>query len=205
MIVVQHMPPHFTAALAERLTLVAAHRARGRARRPPMPGLVALAPRDRHLELDERGLVALSDGAHRPRLPARRRWPSARCWPPPASAAVAPSPWSRPAWARTARRRGAGDQGRRRHATFAQDQATSVIYGMPRAAIVAAAPSTPWSPLAEARRAAPLCVSPPIEARRRSPSPPARSSPRPASWPARWSTIRAGSTSSPTTRPASPA
>jgi two-component system chemotaxis response regulator CheB len=62
-IVVQHMPAHFTHALAERLDATSALRVREASDGDrPMPGVVLIAPGDRHLELDERGLVVLTDG-----------------------------------------------------------------------------------------------------------------------------------------------
>jgi two-component system, chemotaxis family, protein-glutamate methylesterase/glutaminase len=74
-IVVQHMPAGFTGALAERLdaaSLVSVAEARAGDR--PMAGSVLIAPGDRHLELDDRGLVTLTDGP-----PVNGCRPAARC------------------------------------------------------------------------------------------------------------------------------
>ncbi|MCX5748096.1 MAG: response regulator, partial [Proteobacteria bacterium] len=63
-VIVQHMPAHFTAALAERLNAVSrvgVHEARHGDR--PMPGTVLIAPGDRHLEFDDRGAIVLTDGS----------------------------------------------------------------------------------------------------------------------------------------------
>lgn len=62
-VIVQHMPAGFTAALAERLdaaSRVSVKEAQAGDR--PMAGSVLIAPGDRHLEFDERGLVTLTDG-----------------------------------------------------------------------------------------------------------------------------------------------
>lgn len=62
-VVVQHMPAGFTSALAERLN--AASRVSVREAQPgdrPLAGAVLIAPGDRHLEFDDRGMVVLTDG-----------------------------------------------------------------------------------------------------------------------------------------------
>jgi len=135
-VIVQHMPAHFTAALAERLNAVSrvgVHEAQHGDR--PMPGTVLIAPGDRHLELDDRGAVILTEG------------PLVNGCRPAADVTMI-------AAARTYGRRalaiimtGMGHDGRdgalaikRAHGkTLAQDQASSVIYGMPKAAIDAGA------------------------------------------------------------------
>jgi two-component system chemotaxis response regulator CheB len=62
-VVVQHMPAHFTAALAERLDVDSALPVREAADGDrPRPGLVLVAPGDRHLEFDDRGAIVLGDG-----------------------------------------------------------------------------------------------------------------------------------------------
>nr|HEX4315923.1 chemotaxis response regulator protein-glutamate methylesterase [Kofleriaceae bacterium] len=62
-IVVQHMPAHFTAALAERLDAASAVRVReAQPGDRPLPGVVLIAPGDHHLELDDHGMVLLTDG-----------------------------------------------------------------------------------------------------------------------------------------------
>ncbi|HTJ42087.1 MAG TPA: chemotaxis-specific protein-glutamate methyltransferase CheB, partial [Kofleriaceae bacterium] len=62
-VIVQHMPAHFTAALAERLdgeSNLTVREAKTGDR--PMPGLCLIAPGDRHVEFDDAGMVVLSDG-----------------------------------------------------------------------------------------------------------------------------------------------
>lgn len=62
-VVVQHMPAGFTGALAERLDAVS--RVSVREAQPgdrPFAGSVLIAPGDRHLEFDDRGMVVLTDG-----------------------------------------------------------------------------------------------------------------------------------------------
>jgi two-component system chemotaxis response regulator CheB len=135
-IIVQHMPAGFTGPLAERLdaaSQVSVSEARTGDR--PLPGTVLIAPGDRHLELDDRGAVVLTDG------------PLVNGCRPAADVTMI-------AAARTYGRRalaiimtGMGHDGRdgalaikRAHGkTLAQDQASSVIYGMPKAAIDAGA------------------------------------------------------------------
>jgi len=135
-IIVQHMPAGFTGPLAERLdaaSQVSVSEARTGDR--PLPGTVLIAPGDRHLELDDRGAVVLTDGALvngcRPAADVTM-----------VSAARA---YGRRSLAIIMT--GMGHDGRdgalaikRAHGkTLAQDQATSVIYGMPKAAIDAGA------------------------------------------------------------------
>ena len=135
-VVVQHMPAGFTGPLAERLdalSRVAVHEAQAGDR--PIAGSVMIAPGDRHLEFDDRGAIALTDG------------PLVNGCRPAADVTMI-------AAARTYGRRslaiimtGMGHDGRegalaikRAHGkTLAQDQASSVIYGMPKAAIDAGA------------------------------------------------------------------
>ena len=62
-VVVQHMPAGFTAALAERLNAasrIAVHEAQAGHR--PLPGGVIIAPGDKHLEFDTGGQILLTDG-----------------------------------------------------------------------------------------------------------------------------------------------
>ncbi|HUH01427.1 MAG TPA: chemotaxis response regulator protein-glutamate methylesterase [Kofleriaceae bacterium] len=62
-LVVQHMPAQFTAALAERLDSISAVTVReARDGDVPRPGLVLIAPGDRHLEIDDGGVLRLGDG-----------------------------------------------------------------------------------------------------------------------------------------------
>ncbi len=145
MIVVQHMPPHFTAALAERLDAQSQLTVREAEHGDrPMPGLVLLAPGDRHLELDERGLVALSDAApvHGCRPAADVTMLAAARVYGRRTVAVVMTGMGKDGAAGALAIKQAGGK------TFAQDQATSVIYGMPRAAIEAGAIDT-VVPLAE--------------------------------------------------------
>jgi len=131
-IVVQHMPAGFTGPLAERLDAASQlDVAEARAGDRPLPGSVLIAPGDRHVELDGRGAIALTDG------------PLVNGCRPAADVTMI-------AAARVYGRRslgivmtGMGHDGRdgalaiKRAGgkTLAQDQATSVIYGMPKAAI----------------------------------------------------------------------
>lgn len=62
-LVVQHMPAQFTAALAERLDSISAVSVKeAEPGDRPMPGVVLIAPGNRHVEFDERGAVVLADG-----------------------------------------------------------------------------------------------------------------------------------------------
>jgi two-component system, chemotaxis family, protein-glutamate methylesterase/glutaminase len=135
-IVVQHMPAGFTATLAERLDDLSAVSVKEAADGDrPLAGTVLVAPGDRHLEFDERGLCRLGDG-----VPVNGCRPAADV--------------TMQAAARIFGRRtigvvmtGMGRDGaaglvaikREGGPTLAQDQATSVIFGMPRAAIDAGA------------------------------------------------------------------
>lgn len=135
-VIVQHMPAHFTESLAERLD--AASRVRVREAEDgdrPQPGQVLIAPGDRHLEFDDRGAVVLSDG------------PLVNGCRPAADLTMISA-------AKVYGRRvvgmvmtGMGKDGtngalaikRAEGKTVAQDQHTSVIYGMPKSAIDAGA------------------------------------------------------------------
>ena len=131
-IVVQHMPAHFTQALAERLDAASALRVReAQDGDRPMPGVVLIAPGDKHLELDERGLVMLSDGP-----PVNGCRPAADV-----TMMSAAAVYGRRANAVVMT--GMGKDGAAgalaiKHVegrTAAQDAATSVIYGMPKSAV----------------------------------------------------------------------
>jgi two-component system chemotaxis response regulator CheB len=135
-IVVQHMPAGFTGPFAERLdtaSRIAVQEAQAGDR--PMPGLVLIAPGDRHLELDDRGLVMLTDGplvnGCRPAADVTMISAS-RVYGRRALAIVMTGMGKDGAAGALAIKRANGK-------TLAQDQATSVIYGMPRAAIDAGA------------------------------------------------------------------
>jgi two-component system, chemotaxis family, protein-glutamate methylesterase/glutaminase len=130
-VIVQHMPAHFTEALAERLNAmsrVGVHEAREGDR--PMPGTVLIAPGDRHLEFDDRGAVVLSDGpmvngcrpaADVTMLSAVKVY-GRRC-----NGVVMTGMGKDGAAGITAIKKADGK-------TCAQDQATSMIFGMPKAA-----------------------------------------------------------------------
>lgn len=135
-IIVQHMPAHFTAALAERLDSISALTVKeAEAGDRPRPGLVLIAPGDRHLELDDRGSVVLRDG------------PLVNGCRPAADVTMLSA-------AKVYGRRtigvvltGMGRDGtagalairRAEGRTLAQDEESSVIFGMPRSAIEAGA------------------------------------------------------------------
>lgn len=135
-VVVQHMPAHFTGALAERLDAVsriAVHEAQAGDR--PLAGTVLIAPGDRHLEFDDRGAIVLTDGPHvngcRPAADVTMI-SAARVYGRRALAVVMTGMGKDGAAGALAIKRADGK-------TLAQDQATSVIYGMPKAAIDAGA------------------------------------------------------------------
>jgi two-component system chemotaxis response regulator CheB len=132
MLIVQHMPAQFTAALAERLDSLSGIEVReAKDGDRPRQGIALLAPGDRHLEIGEGGVLHLSDGP-----------PVNNCRP---SADV-----TMKAAARVFGRRaigllmtGMGRDGADGLAaikaagghTFAQDRDSCVIWGMPRAAV----------------------------------------------------------------------
>ncbi len=135
-VIVQHMPAHFTGALADRLdhdSPLSVREAQDGDR--PRPGLVLVAPGDRHLEFDDRGNVVLRDG------------PTVNGCRPAADVTMLSA-------ARVYGRRtvgvvltGMGRDGtagalairRAEGRTLAQDEESCVIFGMPRAAIEAGA------------------------------------------------------------------
>ncbi|MGN6103569.1 MAG: protein-glutamate methylesterase/protein-glutamine glutaminase [Kofleriaceae bacterium] len=135
-VVVQHMPAGFTGALAERLDAQSQVEVReAEAGDRPMAGLVLIAPGDRHLEFDDRGAIVLTDGP-----------PVHGCRP---SADVTMRSAVKVYGRRTLGvvMTGMGKDGaagalaikRAEGKTCAQDAQSSVIYGMPRAAIEAGA------------------------------------------------------------------
>ena len=135
-VVVQHMPAHFTESLAERLDAASRVRVREAAEGDrPMPGQVLIAPGDRHLEFDDRGAVVLSDGplvnGCRPAadltMVSAARVYGRRC------VGVVMTGMGKDGTA------GALAIKRAEGKTLAQDQTTSVIFGMPKAAIDAGA------------------------------------------------------------------
>ncbi len=131
-VVVQHMPAQFTRALAERLdghsVLTVREASDGD---QPLPGLVLLAPGDRHLRFDDRGRVALGGGE-----------PVNGCRP---SIDVTLTSAAETYGRRTIAviMTGMGKDGaagvlavkRVEGRTMAQDRDTSVIFGMPKAAV----------------------------------------------------------------------
>jgi two-component system chemotaxis response regulator CheB len=135
-VIVQHMPAGFTGPLAERLD-AASHVSVSEARTGdrPLPGTVLIAPGDRHLEFDDRGMVSLTDGPQvngcRPAADVTMI-SAARVYGRRSLAVVMTGMGRDGADGALAIKRAHGK-------TLAQDQATSVIYGMPRAAIDAGA------------------------------------------------------------------
>ncbi len=134
--VVQHMPAGFTAALAERLNAASAVSVKEAAVGDrPLPGTVLIAPGDRHLEFDDRGQVVLTDG---PLVNGCR--PAADV-----TMLSAVKVYGRRTLGLVLT--GMGKDGaagalaikKAEGKTCAQDQATSVIYGMPKAAVEAGA------------------------------------------------------------------
>jgi two-component system chemotaxis response regulator CheB len=135
-VIVQHMPAGFTGPLAERLDAVSrisVHEARAGDR--PVAGSVLIAPGDHHLEFDDRGAVALTDGPMvngcRPAADVTMM-SAARIYGRRALAVVMTGMGKDGAAGALAIKRADGK-------TLAQDQASSVIYGMPKAAIDAGA------------------------------------------------------------------
>jgi len=136
MVVVQHMPPHFTTTLAERLDTLSQLTVREAATGDrPMPGLVLIAPGDHHVEFDERGFVVVTSDPprHGCRPAADVTLESAARIYGRRTVAVIMTGMGRDGTA------GALAVKRSDGKTFAQDQASSVIFGMPRAAIEAGA------------------------------------------------------------------
>jgi two-component system, chemotaxis family, protein-glutamate methylesterase/glutaminase len=135
-VIVQHMPAGFTGPFAERLDALSRIDVQeARAGDRPMPGSVMIAPGDRHLEFDDRGVITLTDGplvnGCRPAADVTMI-SAARVYGRRASAIVMTGMGKDGAAGALAIKRADGK-------TLAQDQATSVIYGMPKAAIDAGA------------------------------------------------------------------
>jgi two-component system, chemotaxis family, protein-glutamate methylesterase/glutaminase len=136
LVIVQHMPAGFTAALAERLHATSRISVReARAGDRPLAGAALIAPGDRHLEFDDRGAIVLTDGPHvngcRPAADVTMT-SAARVYGRRALAVVMTGMGKDGAAGALAIKRADGK-------TLAQDQASSVIYGMPKAAIDAGA------------------------------------------------------------------
>lgn len=135
-VVVQHMPAQFTAALAERLDADSELEVReAKTGDRPEPGLVLIAPGDRHLEFDDRGAVVLVDGPHvhgcRPAADITML-SAARVYGRKTIGLVMTGMGRDGTAGALAIRRAEGR-------TLAQDEATSVIFGMPKSAIEAGA------------------------------------------------------------------
>jgi two-component system chemotaxis response regulator CheB len=131
-VVVQHMPAGFTAALAERLDATSrVHVKEAAAGDRPLPGTVLIAPGNHHLEFDERGACVLGDGPMvngcRPAADVTMQ-SAARIYERRSLCVVMTGMGKDGAAGAQAIKRAGGK-------TLAQDQATSVIYGMPKAAI----------------------------------------------------------------------
>jgi two-component system, chemotaxis family, protein-glutamate methylesterase/glutaminase len=136
LVIVQHMPAGFTAALAERLD--AASRVSVREAQVgdrPLAGGVLIAPGDRHLEFDERGMVMLTDGPQvngcRPAADVTMI-SAAKVYGRRTLGVVMTGMGKDGAAGALAIKNASGK-------TCAQDQLTSVIYGMPKAAVEAGA------------------------------------------------------------------
>jgi two-component system, chemotaxis family, protein-glutamate methylesterase/glutaminase len=151
-VVVQHMPEGFTAAFAQRLDEMCAIEVReARHEDRVTPGLALIAPGNRHLRIARRGasyLVELDDGP-----PVCRHRPSVDVL----FFSVAKAARERAAGIILTGMGSDGAEGLRamRHAgaaTFAQDEASCVVFGMPREAIVLGAARTvlPLSAMASA-------------------------------------------------------
>jgi len=135
-VVVQHMPAGFTAALAERLNAASRVSVReAQAGDRPLAGGVLIAPGDRHLEFDERGMVVLTDGPQvngcRPAADVTML-SAAKVYGRRTLAVVMTGMGKDGAAGALAIKKVEGK-------TCAQDQLTSVIYGMPKAAVEAGA------------------------------------------------------------------
>ncbi len=132
LVIVQHMPAQFTATLAERLNGMSAVRVKeAEDGDVPERGLVLIAPGDEHLEFGDRGAVRLTHGppVHGCRPAADVTMASAaRVFGNRAIAVVMTGMGRDGADGSVAIKRASG-------ATVAQDEATSVIFGMPKAAV----------------------------------------------------------------------
>ena len=136
LVIVQHLPAGFTAALAERLDGLSAIRVReAEEGERPEAGLALVAPGDRHLEFTDDGRVQLVDHPEvngvRPSADVTMR-SAARVFGRRLIGVVMTGMGKDGAGGVLAIKAAGG-------ATFAQDQASCVIYGMPRAAVEAGA------------------------------------------------------------------
>lgn len=131
-IVVQHMPKAFTGALAARLDGVSALEVREAVDGDVAePGLVLVAPGDRHLTLDAMGRVRLTDSApvNGCRPAADVTLQSAARVLGPRVAVMVMTGMGRDGALGSQAVKAAGGR------VFAQDEATSVVYGMPKAVV----------------------------------------------------------------------
>jgi two-component system chemotaxis response regulator CheB len=132
LIVVQHMPAQFTGALAERLAAqssIVVQEAKDGDR--PRPSMALIAPGDRHLEIADGGVIRIHDGPEvngcRPSVDVTMK-SAARVFGRRAVGLVMTG-MGRDGAEGLAAIKSAGGQ------TFAQDRESSVIWGMPRAAV----------------------------------------------------------------------
>jgi len=135
-VIVQHMPAAFTAPFAERLDAASRISVReAQVGDRPQPGEVLIAPGNRHLEFDPKGLVTLTDGAPvngcRPAADVTMQ-SAARVYGRRSLAVVMTGMGKDGAAGSLAIKKADGK-------TCAQDELSSVIYGMPKAAIEAGA------------------------------------------------------------------
>jgi two-component system chemotaxis response regulator CheB len=131
-VIVQHMPAHFTAALAERLDAESDLSVReARAGDRPMAGLCLIAPGDKHVEFEDSGAIALGDGAlvNGCRPAADVTMLSAAKVYGRRTVGVVMTGMGKDGAAGIKAIKAAEGK------TFAQDQESSVIFGMPKAAI----------------------------------------------------------------------
>jgi len=133
-VVVQHMPAGFTGPFAERLDAASRVSVReAEAGDRPQPGEVLIAPGNRHVEFDDKGLVVLGDGAAvngcRPAADVTMQ-SAAKHYGRRSLAIVMTGMGKDGAAGALAIKKVDGK-------TCAQDQLTSVIYGMPKAAVEA--------------------------------------------------------------------
>jgi two-component system chemotaxis response regulator CheB len=131
-IIVQHMPPAFTATLAERLNAgskVEVREAQEGDR--PMPGMVLVAPGGKHLEVDASGVLRLTDGplVHGCRPAADVTMKSAAAAYGRRAVGLVMTGMGKDGAAGLAAIRSAAGK------TFVQDKESCVIYGMPKAAL----------------------------------------------------------------------
>ncbi|MFH0901040.1 MAG: chemotaxis response regulator protein-glutamate methylesterase [Pseudomonadota bacterium] len=136
LLIVQHMPAQFTAALSERLDAQSAIRVReAKNRDRPRQGEALIAPGDRHLEFDRGGIIRIYDGPEvngcRPSVDVAMK-SAARIYGSRAVGIIMTGMGKDGSEGLLALRK-AGCK------TLAQDEGSCVVYGMPRAAVEAGA------------------------------------------------------------------